>query len=166
MPDIYEVKFFFYGILVDFEPPEESGTTVVERITGTTLGRLYDLGPFPGSKFGGNDEVVTGKVVIFQSPSKERINGLIQYFDHIESYYPEDQEGSFYVRKGVDVITTQGFHKCQAYEFNTPTEQLMKQAIYVPGGDWHRYKEKMKMGTAEEVKKVMEAQQSDEEEIL
>jgi hypothetical protein len=164
MPDIYEVKFFFYGVLVDFEPPEGSGVEVVERIAGTTLGRLYDLGPFPGSKFGGNDEVVTGKVVIFHAPHKHLIQSLIQYFDHIEGYTGNDEE-SFYVRKNVDVITTQGFHKCQAYEFNTPTEELMKQGFYVPGGDWHKFKYKMKEGTAEEIKELTKAQSSDEEDI-
>ena len=164
MPDIYEAKFFFYGILTDFEPDYAAGVEAVERIAGTALGRLYDLGPFPGSKFGGNDEVVTGKVVIFQAPTKARIDALIQYFDHIESYFPEDPEGSFYIRKGVDVITTQGFHKCQAYEFNTPTEKLMKQAVYVPGGDWHKHKEKVKSQLF--VKEYEKEAGSDEEEIL
>jgi len=167
---MFETKFFFYGILMDYDPKDfdynDKEVEVTDRQDATTLGVLYDLGPFPGAKFGGLKDIVRGKIVTFRAPSIESLQKLIQNFDHIESYYKEDEENSFYIRKTIKALTGGHYEDCQAYEFNAKHERLKKTAFYVPDGDWLKFKEKTKGLRPSQIREMFGEDPSDEEEIL
>lgn len=151
---MHEVKFFFYGTLMDYVHPHAMIET--KSRPATALGMLYDLGPFPGSLFGSNvtlDEldIIIGKVVTFIAPNAMVAQDLLTQFDGYEGYDPDDLEHSLYIRKSVDVLDTDGaVHKCQTYQFNRSKEYLEETAKYVPGGDWLKFKQKIKEAVSDE----------------
>jgi gamma-glutamylcyclotransferase (GGCT)/AIG2-like uncharacterized protein YtfP len=107
------MKFFVYGTLKEggslagrFDPVRQS--SVPAALNGYDL---YELGWFPGIVLG--DGRVQGEIHTY---SNER--GVLEAFDRIEGYDPENEGNSLYLRKTVTVTTRGGEVKAFVYIFN------------------------------------------------
>ena len=145
---MHEVKFFFYGTLMDYIHPHETITT--NNVRASVLGTLFDLGPFPGALFhdGQYNSIIYGNMITFIAPTPKVAEGVLAQFDGYEGYNPEDLEHSLYIRKTVEVLTADGEkHECQAYQFNKFGQNPGE---YVPNGDWNKFKQMLREKSDEE----------------
>ena len=133
---MYEIKFFFYGTLMDFDI--EIDNIEIEKVAAITKGRLYNLGPFPGAKFSEDaDTHVIGQVILFRSDKHGPIDTVVKTCDMIEGFSENHPLSSFYIRKKIKVITEDGNELlCHAYEINYSDERLARSAKFVHHGDW------------------------------
>jgi gamma-glutamylcyclotransferase (GGCT)/AIG2-like uncharacterized protein YtfP len=148
---MHEVKFFFYGTLMDYEHPNEMIETESER--GSALGILYDLGPFPAALFdtGQVANIVYGRMLTFTAPNADLAKGILHLFDGYEGYDEGDLENSLYIRKTVEVMVGGSKHECQTYQFNQFKENAMYDAaVHVPSGNWKKFKEQLREKSDEE----------------
>lgn len=108
MPDI----LYTYGTL----RPGKTNTITIP-------GALFDLGRFPGLKLGSGPGLVVCEPV--------EVNDWTRY-DRYEGFYPEDHEGSLYIRRPLVVpYGLSGY----IYEFNRPVDPITR----IEGGDWLEY---------------------------
>ncbi|MBK8071198.1 MAG: gamma-glutamylcyclotransferase [Ramlibacter sp.] len=91
---------------------------------GRARGVLYDLGPYPGARFGGDDWVV-GEVFAIEAALEQRL-------DEIEEILPEPT--GEYDKRLVTVNLDGGATlPCLVYELSTTAAQGRAR---IPGGDW------------------------------
>ena len=150
---MHKVKFFFYGTLMDYLHPHEMIETKSER--ASALGILYDLGPFPGALFdtGQFTNIVYGTMITFTAPNANLAKGILHQFDGYEGYNQDDLENSLYIRKTIEVLVGDSKHECQTYQFNQFKDAVIdinEQAVYVPNGDWKKFKEQLREKSDEE----------------
>ena len=88
-------------------------------------GMLYDLGSYPGLKEG--DGLVKGEVYEVLSPEAWPI------LDPYEDFFPEDEEGSLYLRKPVELMDEPGHAWTYIYNHEVDESSL------IHDGDWKRY---------------------------
>jgi gamma-glutamylcyclotransferase (GGCT)/AIG2-like uncharacterized protein YtfP len=93
----------------------------------TLRGRIYDFGAFPGLEIDDHSGLVHGEVYGV-------VDGMLDAFDAIEEYWPNDYEASYYHRHRVFVVLSDGQPlECWTYVFNPkhfPQRQL------IASGDW------------------------------
>lgn len=117
---------FVYGTLKEGFRLNYALEGMVKRGTAFTLGTLYDLGPFPALKLGG-DRAVIGELY-------EITPEVLRRTDSIEGYVPKHTEESLYIRVECRVGMLDGRHSYDAwtYEFN----QDLGDAPVVESGTW------------------------------
>lgn len=149
---MYEIKFFFYGTLMDYVHPDAMIAT--DSVRASALGTVFDLGPFPGAMFFEQEgtsqygDIVYGKMLTFTAHTAGLTQGILHQFDGYEGYDQDDLESSLYIRKTIDVLDMTGVkHKCHTYQFNKFNQNPGK---YVPGGDWNKFKQKLREKSDEE----------------
>jgi gamma-glutamylcyclotransferase (GGCT)/AIG2-like uncharacterized protein YtfP len=87
-------------------------------------GALYDLGAFPGAVPDGND-VIDGELFRILDPR------AMPKMDRLEHYDPDDEDGSTYVRRVVDLVAPEG-QQAWIYWYNAPVDEGRR----VPSGSW------------------------------
>ena len=149
---MYEIKFFFYGTLMDYIHPDAK--IAVDSVRASALGTVFDLGPFPGAVFFEQKgtpqygDIVYGKMLTFTAPTAGLTQDILHQFDGYEGYNQDDLEHSLYIRKTVEVLTADGEkHECQTYEFNKFDQNPGE---YVPNGDWNKFKQMLREKSDEE----------------
>jgi pyruvate carboxylase len=88
-------------------------------------GMLYDLGSYPGLKEGAG--LVQGEVYEVLSPEVWTI------LDPYEDYFPEDEAGSLYLRKSIELMDEPGYAWTYIYNQKVADNSLIQD------GDWRRY---------------------------
>jgi gamma-glutamylcyclotransferase (GGCT)/AIG2-like uncharacterized protein YtfP len=129
---------FVYGTLLPGRGPAAL-RPVLARLRdvgpGTTCGRLYHLGRYPGCKLIDGDEVIAGRVL--ELPDDPEV---LRVLDAYEGYDPAGEATSLFIRRRCQVrVTTDDGRTidCWVYEYNRD----LGKATHIPGGsyaDWQR----------------------------
>ena len=117
---------FVYGTLRRGESNDITRLEPSPRFVGRGRARgvLYDLGPYPGARFGGDDWVV-GEVFAIEAALEQRL-------DEVEEILPEPT--GEYDKRLVTVNLDGGARlQCLAYELSTTAAQGRAR---ISGGDW------------------------------
>ena len=126
---------FSYGTLLpEYAPGEISSTVRGLECVGSAfvLGRLYDLGEYPGAILDPTSQMkVVGKV--FALPEDQNV---LKSLDSYEGFKPEDLKHSLFVREQT-TVTLDGGGKlsCWIYVYN----QDLNDALLVASGDYKKY---------------------------
>lgn len=113
------INLFVYGTLRS----GHSRSDILENSkligTGVTRGTLYDLGPFPGTKFNKGSDVIGEVYEINQE--------VLNLLDMIEG------NGFLFERKLVPVLVNKEYRDCWAYEFlhEVKEENVIKSGDYL-----------------------------------
>jgi gamma-glutamylcyclotransferase (GGCT)/AIG2-like uncharacterized protein YtfP len=109
---------FVYGTLLPEYAPDEISKAVDQMQVigqGQIRGRLYDLGDYPGAILDrSSDAVISGQV--FELPDDEDV---IASLDRYEGFYPEDRQGSLFIRTRTRALLLDGRElECWVYVYN------------------------------------------------
>ncbi len=106
------LSLFVYGTLMsNNEKSKLLFPQSAKFISATCLGRLIDLGHYPGL-IKGTDRVY-GEIVMVEDPK----NRILQALDYYEDYYPKDLGKSMYIRKKVIAQATQDNREYQVWTY-------------------------------------------------
>jgi gamma-glutamylcyclotransferase (GGCT)/AIG2-like uncharacterized protein YtfP len=114
---------FAYGTLQPGHAPGEIADVVrgFEMVgQGTVLGRLYDLGSYPGAVLDDNSRTrISGTV--YQLPAGE---GILATLDAYEEFEPGTPQTSLFLRRLYPVLLADGpTLDCWVYEYNGPVDR-------------------------------------------
>ncbi len=124
-------RLFVYGTLLQkYIQKEVEGVSGLRFVAeGSIEGELYDLGMYPGAvqKLGG---VVCGEVYELADAT-----GVLRKLDEYEGYNPQNQKGSLYIRKTVEVTLSNNTKtSAYAYFYNKST----RKSKAIPSGKWNK----------------------------
>ena len=88
-------------------------------------GKVYDIGPYPGAKLGGDHNHMVGE--LYEIISDE----LIPDLDRYEGYYEGDDVNSLFIRRVIEVDGVPAYF----YEYNREPK-----SSFIRSGDWIAHK--------------------------
>lgn len=93
------------------------------------LGRLYNLGSYPGLHLSKEDDPEAKKIVVDVYKLPNDCGTTLAALDRYEGYHEEDDSQSLYLR---EPTMTQGGLEVQVYEYNANARNISE----ITSGDW------------------------------
>lgn len=123
---------FVYGLLMQ-KAGSQMNTFLSDRAEliarARVMGKLYQVAHYPGMVISPNpNDEVHGELYYMEDP-----DSVLPQLDEFEEYFPDDIEGSVYIRVKKPVKTDSGAkHTAWMYLYNQPVENLKE----IPSGNF------------------------------